>query len=249
MPVDRPTRSGARGATLPGAAAAALTLTATGSVVLPSLPRAATGDVDATGSGSSTTAPTWNASQTHHLSTSVERTYDQAAQRGQLERELQEQRRERRDRVARARQRAELAEKRRTAQAAARRWVLPVTDYRFTSGYGPRWGRLHAGDDYAAPVGTRVGAISSGTVIFAGIQGGYGYKVEIRHWDGTVSWYCHLSRIDVGLGQDVTPGQKIGEVGNSGSSTGPHLHLEVHPDGGEAVDPRAWLAKRGVVVR
>jgi murein DD-endopeptidase MepM/ murein hydrolase activator NlpD len=67
----------------------------------------------------------------------------------------------------------------------------------------------------------------------------------VRHWDGTETWYCHLSRYVLRSGE-VQPGTQIGSVGSTGNSTGPHLHLEVHPDGGDAVNPRSWFAERGL---
>ncbi|MGL4172705.1 MAG: M23 family metallopeptidase [Actinomycetota bacterium] len=137
----------------------------------------------------------------------------------------------------------------RAAINQSRLWVSPLASYRYSAGFGERsarWATVHTGDDLAAPTGTPVGSLSSGIVISAGWEGAYGYKVEIRHWDGTVSWYAHLSQIDAGVGQKVQPGQKIGEVGSTGNSSGPHLHLEVHPGGGSAVSPRLWLAERGI---
>ena len=127
-------------------------------------------------------------------------------------------------------------------------WVNPVPRgaYSLTSPFGPRWGRLHAGQDFGCPTGTPVSSISSGTVIFAGWQSGYGNKVEIRHWDGTVSYYAHNSRLKVTKGASVAPGQLIALSGNTGHSTGPHLHLEIHPGGGGPVAPARWLAARGV---
>ncbi len=130
--------------------------------------------------------------------------------------------------------------------ARAQRWVLPLTHYVLTSPFGMRWGRLHAGEDFAAPVGTPVHAISAGTVVFAGVEGGYGNKVEIRHWDGTCSWYGHLSKIDVTVGQKVQADQLIALTGDTGHSTGPHLHLEIHPNGGGPVDPLPWLRAHGL---
>ena len=84
----------------------------------------------------------------------------------------------------------------------------------------------------------------AGKVTFAGSQSGYGTKVEITYWDGTVSYYGHMSDIDVKVGQRVAPGDHVGESGNTGRSTGPHLHLEIHPGGDGATDPRPWLAQR-----
>lgn len=118
--------------------------------------------------------------------------------------------------VARAQPRTSLEARR---LRAARGWQLPVRDYVLTSGFGMRWGRLHAGEDFAVPVGTPIGALSSGTVNFAGNQGGYGNKVEIRYWDGTVSYFGHMSRIDVTTGQPVQGGQVVGGSGNTGHST------------------------------
>ncbi len=147
-------------------------------------------------------------------------------------------------RASRARHRLALARVR--ARAAAHRWVPALERGRLSSGFGMRWGRLHAGIDLAARTGTPLRAMSSGRVVVAGPRGGYGTKVEIRYWDGTVSDYGHLSRVDVAAGDLVTPGQRVGAVGSTGFSTGPHLHLEVHPRGESAVNPVPWLARHGL---
>jgi murein DD-endopeptidase MepM/ murein hydrolase activator NlpD len=115
--------------------------------------------------------------------------------------------------------------------AAAHRWVMPIKHPNLTSRFGPRWGRLHAGLDFGAPVGTSLFAMSSGVVTKAGNGGGYGNKIEITYWDGTVSYFAHMSEIDVKVGQQVRPGTYVGKSGNTGQSTGPHLHLEMHPKG------------------
>ena len=115
-----------------------------------------------------------------------------------------------------------------------------------TSDFGWRWGRLHAGDDFAVPIGTDLVSMSSGTVTFAGEQSGYGVLVKIRYWDGTITYYAHMSRISVTEGESVKPGQVVGQSGNTGGSTGPHLHLEIRPDGGAAVDPTPWLTDRKI---
>jgi murein DD-endopeptidase MepM/ murein hydrolase activator NlpD len=139
------------------------------------------------------------------------------------------------------------AEARAAALRRAHRWVMPFSGYTLTSGYGWRWGKLHPAQDLAAPTGTPVRALSSGTVIFAGWSTeGYGYMVKIRYWDGTVSWYAHNSRLIVAVGDTVEPGQQVSFSGSTGNSTGPHLHLEIHPDDGAAVPPVPWLAARGV---
>jgi murein DD-endopeptidase MepM/ murein hydrolase activator NlpD len=113
-----------------------------------------------------------------------------------------------------------------------------------TSGYGYRWGRLHAGIDIAAPIGTPVLAAASGEVIEAGWNsGGYGNLVKLQHLDGSVTLYGHNDRILVSLGQKVAQGEQIAEMGSTGYSTGSHLHFEIHPTGEAAVDPIAYLSK------
>lgn len=113
-----------------------------------------------------------------------------------------------------------------------------------TSGYGYRWGRLHAGIDIAAPVGTPIFAAASGEVIEAGWNsGGYGNLVKLQHLDGSVTLYAHNERILVNLGQKVDQGEQISEMGSTGYSTGSHLHFEIHPLGQAAVNPIAYLSK------
>jgi len=91
--------------------------------------------------------------------------------------------------------------------------------------------RFHAGMDFAAPTGTDIYAPGNGTVIAAGWQQGYGNCVQISHGFGYKTLYGHMHRIKVRKGQKVTRGEVIGEVGNTGKSTGPHLHYEVHLNG------------------
>jgi murein DD-endopeptidase MepM/ murein hydrolase activator NlpD len=114
-----------------------------------------------------------------------------------------------------------------------------------TSGYGPRWGRMHRGIDIAAPIGTPIMAAASGEVIFSGWNsGGYGNLVKIKHANGSVSLYAHNNRLLVSKGQFVQKGQQISEMGSTGYSTGPHLHFEIHPQGSGATNPMAFLPKR-----
>ena len=134
------------------------------------------------------------------------------------------------------------------AKAAAHRWVNPLAHPNLTSSYGYRWGRLHAGLDFGTPVGTPLRAMSTGTVVKAGAAQGYGLKVEIRYWNGVVSYYGHMSSIAVKVGQKVAPGTIVGASGNTGHSTGPHLHLEIHPGGGDAIDPKPWLRAHKVSI-
>jgi hypothetical protein len=111
-----------------------------------------------------------------------------------------------------------------------------------------RWasGR-HTGIDYAVTTGTPVRAAWNGTVTTAADQGAYGRAVTIRHPDGTYTLYAHLSETLTERGQKVTPGQLIGHSGNTGNTTGPHLHFETRtgPAYGTDTDPEAWLTAHG----
>nr|WP_231976699.1 M23 family metallopeptidase [Mycobacterium sp. E740] len=124
-------------------------------------------------------------------------------------------------------------------------FVMPTKGV-WTSGFGYRWGALHAGIDLANSIGTPILAAADGVVIAAGPQAGYGNWVKLRHADGTVTLYGHLSAWNVEVGQRVWAGDQIAKMGNTGNSTGPHLHFEVHLNGTDRVDPVGWLAKRGL---
>lgn len=102
---------------------------------------------------------------------------------------------------------------------------------RLTSRYGSRWGRLHEGIDLAAPIGTSVTAADGGVVVWVGTKGTYGKMIQIDHGGGYVTYYGHLSKYSVSYGDKVYKGQKIGSVGNTGRSTGPHLHFEIRKNG------------------
>lgn len=111
---------------------------------------------------------------------------------------------------------------------------------RNSSGFGPRWGKMHEGHDFAGPHGTAITATADGTVIFAGKQSGYGNLIKIRHEFGIETRYAHLSKIRVTVGQKVSRGDRIGDMGNTGRSTGTHLHYEVRV-GGRAVNPMTYI--------
>ena len=113
------------------------------------------------------------------------------------------------------------------------------TQGRVTSEYGRRSGRMHQGMDIAAPSGTRISAAKAGVVVFSGQQSGYGNVIVIDHGDMT-TLYAHQSRLAARDGQSVAQGQQIGYVGNTGRSTGPHLHFETRY-GGAARNPRGCL--------
>jgi murein DD-endopeptidase MepM/ murein hydrolase activator NlpD len=107
-----------------------------------------------------------------------------------------------------------------------------------SSHFGSRWGRHHKGIDIANAIGTPIVAAADGTVAFAGwTDGGYGYLVEILHPDGVRTLYAHNSQLLVDTGDVVKRSQTIALMGDSGHSTGPHLHFEVVPPGSQAVNP------------
>lgn len=131
--------------------------------------------------------------------------------------------------------------------AVAQRLFVRPGMGRLTSSYGRRWGRLHAGIDLASGMGSPISAAAAGVVQSAGRESGYGYVVRIIHGDGTVTVYAHMSAITVNDGERVSAGEQVGREGNTGRSTGPHLHFEVRING-TPVNPISWLRKRGVAV-
>ncbi len=271
-----------RGITLPGATAAALTLTASGAVIATGIggPAAAdeadiTAALNLLGKKPTTAAPEVsgllsakdpdaraasdirNAPPLTSRSAALAGRAVEVAAAAKKAADAEQDRKNRAaaaaaaEKAAKAKERAALAAKQKAALESVRRWVLPVSGYRITATFGSSgglWSKGHTGDDFAVDSGTRVGSLTSGTVIRAGWEGAYGYKVEVRHWDGTVSWYCHLSSISASVGEDLAPGEELGRSGSTGNSTGPHLHLEVHPGGGSAVSAINWLSDHGVDV-
>jgi len=125
-----------------------------------------------------------------------------------------------------------------TGSVSASGFVWPLQGV-LTSGFGPRWGRMHEGIDIAAPAGSAITAAASGTVIYAGWFGGYGNLVVIDHGGGVATAYGHMSAI-YASGGAIDQGQSIGAVGTTGHSTGNHLHFEVRING-SPVDPLGYL--------
>ncbi|MFZ5822772.1 MAG: peptidoglycan DD-metalloendopeptidase family protein [Bacillota bacterium] len=131
----------------------------------------------------------------------------------------------------------------RAAAGSFGRWPLsgPVTDWfgwRTHPVYGTR--HYHDGMDIGVPIGTPVVSVARGRVSYVGYLGGYGLTVKVEHGDGLVTLYAHLSEAHVSVGQSVGGGEQIALSGNTGTSTGPHLHFSVFV-GGSPVDPSGWL--------
>ena len=124
--------------------------------------------------------------------------------------------------------------------------AMPAASMMMSSGFGYRTdpftgsGAMHAGLDFMGPVGTPILAAAKGTVVLAGFNGGYGKTIEIRHANGLVTRYAHLSGLNVRRGQIVERGVQIGRMGSTGRSTGSHLHFEVRLNG-QAINPRKFL--------
>ncbi|OEJ35734.1 M23 family metallopeptidase [Streptomyces subrutilus] len=137
-------------------------------------------------------------------------------------------------------------------------WDKPLEKYTLSATFGKggsMWSRKHSGQDFAVPVGTPVDAVAAGTVVKAGPNGGgdgpaYGNAIVIKHANNTYSQYAHLSKIQVRIGQKVAVDQQIALSGNTGNSSGPHLHFEIRttPNYGSAVNPVAFLRTVGVTI-
>ncbi|HET8663167.1 MAG TPA: M23 family metallopeptidase [Nocardioides sp.] len=139
----------------------------------------------------------------------------------------------------------------RAAQIKLHQWVLPVAPgaYHLTARFGQYsylWSTMHTGLDFAADTGTPIMAVAGGTITETGYSGAYGNRTIETLPDGTELWYCHQNSFGTEVGATVKPGQVIGYVGSTGNVTGPHLHLEVHPGGGDPVDPYTALQVHGL---
>jgi murein DD-endopeptidase MepM/ murein hydrolase activator NlpD len=167
------------------------------------------------------------------------------------------------EKAAKAAAAKKAAEKKAAAKKAAAKkakpsWVDPVKKYSLSASFaqnGGMWAHKHSGQDFAVPSGTQVVAAHGGTVVKAGGNGAgdgpaYGNAIVIKHGNGTYSQYAHLSKVTVHVGQIVKTGQEIAKSGNTGNSSGPHLHFEIRmtPNYGSAIDPVKFLRAKGVKV-
>ncbi|SNX63475.1 murein DD-endopeptidase MepM/ murein hydrolase activator NlpD [Streptomyces sp. TLI_55] len=163
------------------------------------------------------------------------------------------------DRASRTQERIDLkaqqeAEKKKAAEEAARKerlrpkFALPVAQRGLSAYFGQagvNWMSVHTGIDFPVSYGTTVMAATDGTVRTQW-NSAYGNMMIVTAKDGTETWYCHLSSYRVASGTTVKAGDPIAYSGNSGNSTGPHLHFEVRPAGGSAIDPLPWLRSHGL---
>ncbi|MFR9757054.1 M23 family metallopeptidase [Streptomyces sp. TR06-5] len=162
------------------------------------------------------------------------------------------------DRASRTQERIDLkkrqeAERRREAAEAARRealrqkFFLPAEGFGISAYFGQagiNWMSVHTGIDFPVSYGTPIKAATDGS-IRTQWNSAYGNMLILTAPDGTETWYCHLASTSYTSGS-VQAGTVIGYSGSSGNSTGPHLHFEVHPGGGDAVDPLAWFRSHGL---
>ncbi|WCD87112.1 Murein DD-endopeptidase MepM [Streptomyces xanthophaeus] len=155
---------------------------------------------------------------------------------------------------------AQAAQAAKAAKPAAKKslWIKPLDRYTLSATFGKggnMWSHKHSGQDFAVPVGTPVKAAAAGTVVKSGPNGGgdgpaYGNAIVIKHANNTYSQYAHLSKLQVKVGQKVNMNQRIALSGNTGNSSGPHLHFEIRttPNYGSAVNPVAFLRNAGVSI-
>jgi murein DD-endopeptidase MepM/ murein hydrolase activator NlpD len=134
------------------------------------------------------------------------------------------------------------------AKIALNQWVLPVDGYHLTARFGDwgLWASYHTGLDFAAAYGSPIKAMAGGEVTEVGYDGSYGNKVVITLDDGTELWFCHMSQTAATSGEEVRAGDLIGYLGDTGNTTGPHLHVEVRPGGGDPVDPYEAMVVHGL---
>ena len=223
---------------LPTAAAAALVVTATGASVVHPTPQQPALALDRT---QSAVALTEQVSDEAMVTELAQRRHAASIQTAALQG-----RNEQAARAARTAQRKAAAKVK--AEREAKRWVRPIKTWHITSDFGARWGASHDGIDLGASTGTPVYAMSKGTVIGSFYDSSFGNKLEIKYWDGSISWYGHLSKRIAQKGDTVMPGELVGRVGNTGHSFGSHLHFEMQQSvsSDTPIDPIRWLKRHGL---
>jgi len=223
---------------LPTAAAAALVVTATGASVVHPTPQQPALALDR---AQSAVALTEQVSDEAMVTELAQRRHAASIQTAALQG-----RNEQAARAARTAQRKAAAKVK--AEREAKRWVRPIKTWHITSDFGARWGASHDGIDLGASTGTPVYAMSKGTVIGSFYDSSFGNKLEIKYWDGSISWYGHLSKRKAKKGDTVQPGELVGLVGNTGHSFGSHLHFEMQKTTAKdaPIDPIRWLKRHAL---
>ncbi len=178
------------------------------------------------------------------ISRDSERQALQDAAEAQLQQAAEEQSKQRNAALASLAKNAEA----RAAEIERNLWSHPTDARRLTARFGAvgLWASSHTGLDFAGPTGTPIYAVANGVISSTGYEGAYGNKTVLTLDDGTEIWYCHQSSVGVSVGEKVTSGEQIGTVGSTGNTTGPHLHLEVRPGGGDPIDPYYALVEHGI---
>lgn len=230
---------------LPSAAAAALVVTATGATVAESAPAV----FDLAGSAARAKAANAAAAEFNRVETEQQREVQASAAEARVTQAQRIARDAERRGIAKKQAAAAAVRKAEAARKARERWVPAIAGAAFTSGFGWRWGKTHDGIDLGATTGTPIYAMSRGEVIGSYFDSSFGNKVEIRYWDGSISWYGHLSKRIAQKGDTVMPGELVGLVGNTGHSFGSHLHLEFQQTVAKdtPIDPMPWLRKHGLI--
>ncbi|MFE2298225.1 M23 family metallopeptidase [Streptomyces sp. NPDC059445] len=245
----RRTSSRVHSTTTTAVGVAALTTTGViGTLAAPAF--AAEASVEQTGLTQAVTLNDTVADQIDAQAFAQQRAADEAAARKQAEQTARKQAAEQASKLREAKERAAREAERKRLNT----FVMPITGSYVSTGYqasSALWSSgSHTGVDFHAASGTSVHAVGSGTVVTAGWGGAYGNQVVIKMHDGTYTMYGHLSSIGVSVGQAVTPGQQIGLSGDTGNTTGPHLHFEARTTAeyGSDIDPVAYLRSHGVNV-
>ncbi|MGN6781047.1 MAG: M23 family metallopeptidase [Marmoricola sp.] len=227
--------------------AAVLVVAAGGAVVADQLPQGAGLEL-AAGSrlpGGTDAYAFHDASRVRAVSRDSERQALQDAASRHLQNEAEQQSAQRSAALAQLARHAE----ERASEIAKNQWHLPTVGYQLTGRFGMTsglWATFHTGLDFAAPEGTPIFAVANGVITSTGWDGPYGNRTVETLPDGTEIWYAHQSAIDVHPGDTVTGGQLIGRIGSTGNTTGPHVHIEVRPGGGDPVDPYEAFIQHGV---
>lgn len=227
--------------------AAVLVVAAGGAVVADQLPQGASLTL-AAGSrlpGGTDAYAFHDASRVRAVSRDSERQAVQDATSRHLQNEAEQQSAQRSAALAQLARHAE----ERASQIAENQWHLPTVGYHLTGRFGMTsglWATFHTGLDFAAAEGTPIYAVANGVITSTGWDGPYGNRTVETLRDGTEIWYAHQSAIEVQPGDTVTGGQLIGRIGSTGNTTGPHVHIEVRPGGGDPVDPYEAFLQHGV---